>query len=74
MGEPHTSTTDLTATIRANDLAYLNWKPIHSVESVCISMVELHVGRELGSVDVSTVFLNGDIDSEVYMKFLRVSV
>jgi hypothetical protein len=39
---PRTGATELTATIRANDLAYLNWKRIHSMESVYVSMVELH--------------------------------
>ena len=34
--------TEFTATIRAGDLAYLNWKPSPSVESANVSMAELH--------------------------------
>jgi transposase InsO family protein len=33
---------EFTATIHPSDLAYLNWKPVHSIESANISMAELH--------------------------------
>ncbi len=34
--------TEFTATIHPNNLVYLDWKPVHSVESANISMAELH--------------------------------
>ena len=34
--------TEFTATIRTGDLAYLNWKPSHTVESANVSIAELH--------------------------------
>ena len=37
-----TGATEFTATIRSNDLAYLNWKPIQTIESARVSIEELH--------------------------------
>ena len=37
-----TGDTEFTATIRSNDLVYLDWKPIQAVESASISIEELH--------------------------------
>ena len=37
-----TGATEFTATIRSNDLAYLDWKPIQAVESASVSIEELH--------------------------------
>jgi len=38
----HTSTVEFTAMIRANDLAYLDWKVALRAESANVSMEELH--------------------------------
>ena len=37
-----TGATEFTATIRSNDLAYLDWRPIQTTESTCVSIEELH--------------------------------
>ena len=37
-----TGATEFTATIRSNDLAYLNWKPAPQNESANVSIAELH--------------------------------
>ena len=34
--------TEFTATMNSNDLAYLDWKPVHSIESANVSLAKLH--------------------------------
>jgi hypothetical protein len=33
---------EFTTTIRSDDLAYLDWKPVHTIESASISIANLH--------------------------------
>lgn len=37
-----TGAVEFTATIKSDDLAYLDWRPTHSVDSASISIVDLH--------------------------------
>jgi transposase InsO family protein len=37
-----TGAVEFTATIRSDDLAYLDWKPVHTIESASVSIANLH--------------------------------